>query len=310
MAAIRQVQPLSLFTEAEWRALTARPQWVGVALVLHCWATIAAAVALVALWPDPWTLPLVWAAAVMVVGARQLGLAILMHEAAHGLLHRTTRLNAVLGQYLCAAPVGADLTSYRPYHLQHHRFTQQEEDPDLGLSRPFPTSRASLRRKIVRDLTGQTFFKQRIGPFLQRGPGGNVFVSEATPALRRFIAAQAILFLLFALAGVPWLFLTVWVGAMATWFPLVTRLRNIAEHACTERQNDCWRIARTTRAAWWERALIAPYWVNYHSEHHLFFAVPCFRLPALHRALAARGLTERMILAPSYVSVMREAAPA
>ena len=46
------------------------------------------------------------------------------------------------------------LVQYRTYHLGHHKFAQQAEDPDLGLSAPFPITRLSLRRKIVRDLTG------------------------------------------------------------------------------------------------------------------------------------------------------------
>ena len=58
--------------------------------------------------------------------------------------------------------VGASLVAYRPYHLAHHKYAQQAEDPDLVLSAPFPVTRASLRRKILRDLTGQTFFKQRV----------------------------------------------------------------------------------------------------------------------------------------------------
>ena len=52
---------------------------------------------------------------------------------------------------------------------------------------------------------------------------------------------------------------------------------------------DPWRVARTTEAGWLARALIAPYFVNYHAEHHLFMSVPCYRLPAIHRALVASG---------------------
>jgi len=52
--------------------------WRGLLLVAHGWGTIAAAIALVAIWPNP----LSWLIAVMIVGNRQLGLAILMHEAA------------------------------------------------------------------------------------------------------------------------------------------------------------------------------------------------------------------------------------
>ena len=113
--------------------------------------------AMFVVWPNPLTYIL----AVMLIGARQLGLAILMHDAAHGALHSNTKINDWVGEWLCAAPVGARLESYRAYHLKHHRFTEQPEDPDLALSAPFPITRKSLWRKIVRDLTGQTFLKQR-----------------------------------------------------------------------------------------------------------------------------------------------------
>src|SRR4029450_11313324 len=47
------------------------------------WGLVFAAVAAVAAWPPLPTLPLVIVAALFVIGARQLGLAILMHEASH-----------------------------------------------------------------------------------------------------------------------------------------------------------------------------------------------------------------------------------
>ena len=62
---------------------------------------------------------------------------------------------------------------------------------------------------------------------------------------------------------------------------------------------------RTTRASWWERAFIAPYWVNFHAEHHLFMHVPCWRLPKLHRAVQATAEGERMEVAGSYDAVRR-----
>ncbi len=55
-------------------------------------ATIIASIALVTLWPNPLT----WLVAVMIVGTRQLGLAILMHEAAHGGLHSNKAINDVM----------------------------------------------------------------------------------------------------------------------------------------------------------------------------------------------------------------------
>jgi fatty acid desaturase len=306
MAAIQQVRPFSLFTDEQWAQLTSRSGWRGIFLVAHAWALIAAASAVVAVWPNPVT----WLTAVMVVGARQLGLAILMHEAAHGTLHRNTAVNAFLGEFLCGAPVGADLVRYRPYHLKHHRFTQQDEDPDLVLSAPFPTTRASLRRKIIRDLTGQTFYKQRIAPLLRAGAGGNAFVGETGRAQRQHLAASAVIFAIYWVCGAWVWFFGVWIVAFATWYPLVTRIRNIAEHACTSRAADPYIVARTTKANWLERVLIAPYYVHYHAEHHLFIAVPCYRLPNLHQMLAQRGLVDKMNVAPGYLAVLRDVAPA
>src|SRR5437763_12406945 len=42
-------------------------------------------------------------------------------------------------------------------------------------------------------------------------------------------------------------------------------------------------------ANWLGRALLFPHHVNYHLEHHLYPAVPHYRLPALHRLLEQKG---------------------
>ena len=116
------------------------------------WAIIAAAFALVAAWPNPLTV----VAALFLIGARQLGLAVLMHEASHRSLLRDKRWNDLVGNWLCAYPSGPISTPTAPYHLQHHAKTWTKDDPDLGLVLPFPITPASLRRKFWRDLSGQT----------------------------------------------------------------------------------------------------------------------------------------------------------
>ncbi len=307
MPAAPRIRSSDLFTPEDWAPFQARSPWVGPLLVLHCWAVIALAVAAGVLWPL--LIPL----SVAVIGTRQLGLAILMHEAAHGGLSPNGRLNDFLGHWLCAVPVGASLAAYRPYHLAHHKYAQQAEDPDLVLSAPFPVTRASLRRKILRDLTGQTFFKQRVlfafNAFASRRDedlteGAVVTGRSVAP----FLLVNVALLVAASLAGVWWAYFALWLLPLATWFPMVTRLRNIAEHACVEGSStDPFRAARTTRAAWWERAFIAPYWVNFHAEHHLFMHVPCWKLQALHKAVRARPQGERMEVARGYLAVLREA---
>ncbi len=279
-------------------------------MVAHCWATIIAAGALLVIWPNPFTLVL----AVMVIGTRQLGLAILMHDAAHGALHPNLKLNDWVGAWLCGAPVGASLQAYRPYHLTHHKFAQQAEDPDLILSAPFPITPVSLRRKVIRDLTGQTFFKQRIGPTIdayrtRKAKGlSHAQVADGLWAFwGRLVIANGVMLITLTALGLWWAYPVLWLLPMATWYPLVTRLRNIAEHACVPDNGDPLRHARTTRANPIERLLIAPYYVNYHCEHHMFMFAPCYRLPNLHKALMAKGLIPKMEVQPDYWTVIRMA---
>ena len=280
-----------LLTPEQVQRLRGKSDFVGALLVLHAWALILGSMALFVWWPNPFTFLL----AVMVIGGRQLGLAILMHDAAHGLLFANRRLNDFVGAWLCAFPVFTSLSLYRPYHLQHHRFTQQAEDPDLGLSAAFPITRKSLWRKVVRDLSGQTAFTRRREQF-RRGIG-----------LREGLIVNAVLWAGLAAAGYWWLYPVLWLLPLATWYQLVSRIRNIAEHAVVPDNDDPLRNTRTTYANPIVRLLVAPYWVNYHLEHHLFMFVPCWRLPQAHRALLAAGRGEAMELQPGYRAVLRAA---
>jgi fatty acid desaturase len=294
-------------TAGQIQALRGKSDLIGALLVLHAWALIAVSMALFVWWPNPFTFLL----GVMVIGGRQLGLAILMHDAAHGLLFANRRLNDWVGAWLCAYPVFTSLALYRPYHLQHHRFTQQAEDPDLGLSAAFPISRTSLRRKIVRDLTGQTAFQRR-GEQVRRamGPAEAPFSAQLANLWRKEKASLSVNLVLFAslvMAGYWWLYPAMWLLPLATWYQLVSRIRNIAEHAVVPDNDDPLRNTRTTYANPLERLFVAPYWVNYYLEHHLFMFVPCWRLPAAHCALIAKGRSNEMELKAGYLAVLRAA---
>lgn len=63
-----------------------------------------------------------------------------------------------------AAPINLALPDYRTYHLTHHRYAGTPNDPDLSFVAQYPVTRASLKRKFVRDVTGQTGLRDfRIG---------------------------------------------------------------------------------------------------------------------------------------------------
>lgn len=342
MPAVKAANPRQIFGNEDWKALTTISPWRGVWLILHAWSVVAlAAFGAAWAWDQSWALGLLATpVALMLIGGRQLGLAILMHEGAHGLLHPNRKLNNFLGQWPSGAATGSDLHAYRAYHLTHHKFTQQPEDPDLSLSKPFPTSRASLQRKTMRDLTGQTFFKQRKSQFatawrgmkamLARESGDGTRDTSAGRALNlqsrsgidppvanvegakttartvgRFLAIHAIL-LTVSLIFWGWMPFLLWLIALATTFQLFLRIRNIAEHACTTTgSDDPFTHARTTYANVIERATVAPYWVNYHSEHHLFMGVPCYHLRRAHAMLGESNYHQRMTIESGYMAVIR-----
>lgn len=244
-------------------------------LVLN-FAMMAAAFALAALWPNPLSI----VACVLILGGRQLGMAIVYHDASHGVFFRTRWLNDLAGHWIAGGLLNTSMYAYRAYHLKHHRFAGTRDDPDLGIALAYPTSKASMKRKIIRDVSGRTGLKSLKGQLQKFGLRRNL----------PFVIAHTLLFATLWLTGVAWVYL-LWWAAYVFVHQLITRLRFMGEHGVAvdrlspdARENTC-----TTLVSWWERLLVAPNYVNYHLEHHLSAAVPCYRLPALHRMLAEKG---------------------
>jgi fatty acid desaturase len=270
------------------------------------WIVVFASMALVAWWPHTPTLFVPSVAALFLIGARQLGFAILMHEASHRSLFSNRAVNDWAGQWLCAYPIWSDTSVYRPYHLQHHAHTGTQRDPDLGLIAPFPISRASLRRKVLRDLTGQTGVKFARAAFARSLKRWSE--PEGRRATVGVLVTNALLLGALAALGHPALYL-LWVGAWLTTNTLVTRIRSIAEHALTPNADDPLGNTRTTLLSWWERLLIGPNRVNFHLEHHLLMTVPHYQLPRMHALLRERGLLARACVeSGGYAAILRRAA--
>lgn len=297
-SALSREEVRGLIELRDWRT------WISIGVN---WGLVAVSFVLVAAWPTPLTV----IAALFIIGARQLGLAILMHEAAHGTLLRNRRVNDWVGNWLCAYPVWSDIAPYRPYHLRHHAKNWTAEDPDLGLANPFPITRASLRRKIWRDLSGQTGWK-RLKATVRRDLGqsrGRMLrnFDAGLGALHGVLITNALLLGVLTLAGHPLLYL-LWVAAWFTTYSLVMRIRSIAEHAMIPDPADDLGNTRTTLASWWERLLVAPNRVNFHLEHHLHVGVPHYNLPRMHRLLRARGTLDGACVVRGYRQVLALAA--
>jgi fatty acid desaturase len=276
---------------------------------------IAGSLALAAWHPFIFVIP-----ALIILGGRHLALAILMHDASHYSLFKTRRLNDWIGSWVCAYPTWQDLKRYRKHHMQHHRFAGSPEDPDLDLIENFPVTRASLVRKLVRDLAGLSGLRRVYGLLLMEF-GFVEFTVSATlkPAptmplswrfplawknLRGMLITNLVLFAVLALLGKPWLY-ALWVLSYLTTFSAMVRIRSIAEHACTEMDLDPLKNTRTTYANPLARVTVAPHRVNYHLEHHILMTVPYFKLPKFHQMLKERGALEGAYVAEGYGEVLR-----
>jgi fatty acid desaturase len=203
------------------------------------------------------------------------------------------------------------MKSYRHYHLRHHRYAQTEKDPDLGLSSKFPVSRDSLMRKLFRDITGQTYLRIRLAKFSKdkskQIDGSGAFENTSPwPSL----IINVVMFAMLANWGVWWAYFVLWALPLMPWFFAVIRIRNIAEHGMTSFDSNPLTHARTTQANMIERVFFAPYYVNYHVEHHAYMYVPCYNFPALHRAMKEAGHGEEMETKSGYGDVLRLATTA
>lgn len=295
-------------SKEEIQSFTERSDLRGLWQIVSNWLLTAAVFAMAITWTNPLTLLL----AVLLLGGRQLGFAVLMHEAGHKTLFKTQRYNQWLGQWLCAYPVLGDVNAYGASHREHHRHAGTENDPDLPNYRAYPVSRASFLRKIKRDVSGQT------GLLLIRsvfgGKGRNLMLrdGEQSGAEMRGVLVNLGLFLTMWAAGIGAYYL-LWIVAYFTAYPLIARIRQVAEHGNVPDlyDPDPRMNTRTTYANIVERLFFCPNHVNYHLEHHLLASVPSYKLPALHRLLKSRGFYAGYedALASSYVDVIKRAVP-
>ncbi len=286
--------------------------------ILAHWLWIIFAFAIVHFYPNIFTIVI----SLFILGGKQLACAILMHDASHNSIFKNQKLNQYIGQFFGAFPILQNTNNYRGYHMTHHMNTGLEEDPDLLLTRGYPTSRKSMFRKILRDLTGITgikvfiaFMLMNIG-YLEYSLGGEVVkANRKERTWRRYfkliytnlagpVVTNIVMFAIFYLLGNPWLYL-LWVGAYFTTFQFSLRIRSMAEHCVVEDSKNPYKNTRTTYANFFEKILFAPYHVNYHSEHHLLMGVPSYNLPQMHKLIKEKGFYDKGVLEHNYWNIVK-----
>jgi len=282
------------------KRLNALSPWRGAWSVALNVGTIAAAIAAALTWWHPLTV----AAAIPVIAGGQHGLFVLAHEAAHYRLSRRRWLNEAIGR-LCGMAGGVSMITYRLIHRLHHNHLYEPLDPDLPLIAGYPRGRGYLLKKLGKDLLGLTAHKNLA--YFFGAPGLNADtgdrsrpLADTSPALRKAAARDRWLVLGFhglaplaAIgAGYGWAYLLLWIVPLVTVLQAILRLRALCEHGAPGDVSSPLTAARTNLAPAWVRWWLFPHHVNYHLEHHLYPAIPHYRLPECHRALKAAGLLD------------------
>lgn len=271
--------------------------------VLLTWGHVALTIAF-ALYLDH---PVAWVVSFVFMGAVHARMAILMHEAAHKLLFTNKRVNDAVGRWLAAYPAFVPMELYRRSHFAHHREEFGPEEPDLNLYQGYPITRASLKRKLWRDLRGTSGWKS-LKVLLQA-----VRKEQGFGIARKIVLAQVVLAVVLTTWGVlaagavgALAYPVLWLGSWLTVWRVVNRLRSIAEHggmqASPDRRQTTHHVRQNLLARFW----IAPFNTGWHLAHHVDMGVPFRNLPQLHRELVDAGWVTDGYVYPTYRALWRD----
>ncbi len=223
----------------------------------------------------------------------------LQHETTHYTPFKTRSVNTIVG-FCCGLILLLPPVWFRYFHLAHHRFTQDpQKDPELASPKP------ATRYQYAAYLSGLPVWKSHIGTLLRnayRECTDDFLPASKRKAVRLESVVMLGLYLLAVLASVATgaiEILTVWLIPLLLGQPFL-RAYLLAEHAACPEVDNRFENTRTLLTNPLVRRLA---WnMPYHTEHHVYPAVPFFRLPEAH-ALSARHLQQ---LEPGYRSFHRQ----
>jgi len=222
----------------------------------------------------------------------------LQHEATH----KTPFPNAILNDWV-ARVIGLIIFQpfewFRYFHLAHHRHTNDpEHDPEL-LTGGKPETWAAYLRHV----SGVPTFAANISQVWRNAFGAldaTYLPKRAYPRIRRE-ARVMLCFYGLALVCNFWspVLIWIWLVPMLLGQPFL-RLYLLAEHGRCPMVANMFENTRTTFTS---RAIRFLAWnMPYHTEHHVFPAVPFHNLPDLHRLMQA----ELRVTSSSYRAFTRD----
>ncbi len=241
--------------------------------------------------------PLTYILAVMLIGNRQHGLLIQMHDASHFRFSPNRKLNDIAADLLTAWPLFIQMKAYREKHLAHHRHSNTENDPDFTMAR-YPKFRAQIYKMLVTDLFAMNTLAQmrEIKKFQVKSSTG-----YKVGRLAFYVIALSTICYLGVFKG----FLLFWIVPAFTWLKVCLRLRSVADHSGLQ-HNEGPFDTRTIIPNVFDRLFLAPHYSSYHFGHHTFGAVPCYNLKKLHNEIMKSPDAHKVHITDGFFELLRE----
>jgi len=214
------------------------------------------------------------------------------HELVHDSVFKTKRLNRF---FLCILSFMGwhNHVFFWASHMAHHKYTLHPPD-DLEVVLPLKhlTLRNFLSSAIIHPVRLHESIWGAIRLSLGRLEGEwehHLFPESDTESRRRlFNWARIVLFGHIMIIVVSCIFQLWWLPVVTTFAPFygywMHFLCNYSQHAGLQSNVSDLRLC--TRTMYLNPFLQFLYWnMNYHIEHHMYAAVPCYHLPKLHRLI-------------------------
>jgi len=220
-------------------------------------------------------------------------LAGLGHESLHGHLCKNAKWSLAIGLFFSSSVVSYFDMGFTVRHWDHHRYTNQKNDPDL-----IPTAHLTSwwqRLLLSRLIFNVIYMKYTLTMALGKLNLVEKYQTPYTPGDMVFFARLNILFAALWLAVYIAITILDWrAGLFGIVLPslvlaLMSGCQSYLDHAGLGDDPFNNAYSRTSPIM-----TLIYFGSNYHLEHHLYPKVPCYRLHKVHKFLIESGLYDQI----------------
>ena len=224
------------------------------------------------------------------IATRLNALAVQIHEASHFLLFSSKKINDIFCNYFGAYWILNNVESYRKTHLKHHRHLHTENDPDKDLYEIYNNdkTRSSPIFYFIQDIFLITALKRIKTYYKEKKTNRNDVNSEYIKHIFFKVLTQILILSLFFAIFNPlhalFLWFAFWFIPLFCFFPVIIRIRIVAEHFLQNNAQGRSFVSRTTNGNRIINYLLGAC-MEYHFEHHLIPYIPHYNLKIINKNL-------------------------